>query len=156
MVARLDDPAAYCAILEEWSKLMAAAHSVIFDQAWNTVHLAITKSCLLDRMMYSDEKPSQTPCPVHKGKWSGIHWHWPGAVGYHIGEQKEVPLGVVDPMLATWFKDGCRCFLHKCACTTGWQIDRHCGCLDENGCYTMPEGSCVSPVDCIHSARKET
>lgn len=87
-------------------------------------NLLVGKSCLLDRIVYGDEKPSQTPCPVHEGKWAGCHFAWPGA---HWSDGTSIE---TDPRLAQWVADGCRCYQHKCGCTTGWQPDEHCGCLD--------------------------
>ena len=45
-----------------------AAHQV------DRTFLAIRKSNLLARLMYSGEKLRETMCPEHKGKWSGIEW----------------------------------------------------------------------------------
>lgn len=39
----------------------------------DALRLRITKSCLLDRLLYAGEPLSTTPCPLHKGKWSGLH-----------------------------------------------------------------------------------
>lgn len=36
------------------------------------LRLRIKKSCLLDRLLYGGEPLSQTPCPLHKGQWSGL------------------------------------------------------------------------------------
>lgn len=38
-----------------------------------TLRTRISKSCLLDRLLYVGEPLSATPCPLHKGKWSGLH-----------------------------------------------------------------------------------
>lgn len=35
------------------------------------LRLAIRKSCLLDRLIYAREPLRPTPCPVHRGHWSG-------------------------------------------------------------------------------------
>ncbi len=92
-------------------------------------YLLIGKSCLLDRLIYHGEHPSQTPCPIHKGKWSGCHFAWPGAEWVHIADGSRSPADV-DPLLQQWHDAGCRCYQHKCGCTTGWQPDESCGCLD--------------------------
>ena len=75
----------------------------------------VSKSDLLGRLLYGDERgPSQTPCPVHKGKWSGCHFGWPN----------EKPM---DRTLREWWDAGCRCATHKGSnCTTGWNPDEHC------------------------------
>ena len=93
-----------------------------FAKARNVIEFAIEKSCLLDRMIYGGEQPSQTPCPVHKGRWSGIQFGWPDGVwsdGKPIEEASH---------LRKYYDEGCRCYQHKCGCTTGWQPDEHCGC----------------------------
>lgn len=38
------------------------------------VFLQIRKSCLLDRLIYGGQALRETPCPVHKGRWSGCAW----------------------------------------------------------------------------------
>lgn len=89
--------------------------------------LAISKSCLLSRLIYGGEHPSKTPCPVHKGTWVGIHFGWPGD-NWVDGKGNKTPVEV-SPMLQKWYDEGCRCFQHKgCNCTTGWQPDAACGC----------------------------
>ena len=76
-----DSPDRFCKKMREWAALMVNAERVSdgsrFAQAWQEVELAISKSCLLSRTLYGNENPSETPCPVHKGKWSGIHIGWP-------------------------------------------------------------------------------
>lgn len=95
--------------------------------------LAVWKSDLLSRMIYGREKgPSQTPCPVHKGHWSGCHFGWPGSTWVGVGdagERIETP-AEVNPQLQEWWDAGCRCATHKgSSCTTGWQPDEACGCV---------------------------
>lgn len=41
--------------------------------ACSALRLRIKKSCLLDRLLYGAEPLSTTPCPLHKGQWSGLH-----------------------------------------------------------------------------------
>jgi hypothetical protein len=119
---------AVCAALRAWAQLRAESGSRNgpdgFREAWRTVDLAISKSCLLDRMLNVGVMPSATPCPVHEGKWSGCHWGWPGAVkvGIRNGERCEEP-AEVSPMCQEWYDAGCRCFMHGCGCTTGWNPD---------------------------------
>lgn len=45
-----------------------------FAEHWSFLRLAITKSCLLDRLIYVGEPLRTRPCPVHQGRWSGIQW----------------------------------------------------------------------------------
>lgn len=104
----------------------AKAIKVAPSELISWVFLQITKSCLLDRMIYGKEQPSQTPCPVHKGKWSGIHFIWPGSVWHNIDGTTRP--ATPDKMVQEWYDQGCRCAYHKCGCTTGWQPDEHCGC----------------------------
>jgi hypothetical protein len=44
-------------------------------KAIDRVFLMISKSCLLDRMLYGGEPLRVTMCPDHKGTWQGIDWH---------------------------------------------------------------------------------
>lgn len=115
-------PEDYCAALEKWAELYLDSENELrpdmmsgLRAAFNTIRLAVSKSCLLDRLIYGGEKVSQTPCPVHKGRWSGIQVGWPGQK-WSNGEDVEV-----SPMLQKWYDEGCRCFKHSCGCTTGWQ-----------------------------------
>lgn len=103
----------FCDKLDEWAGCIALSSGRIlssddFSKSWRTVRLAIDKSCLLSRTLYGKENPSQTPCPVHKGIWSGCHFG-------------NIP--------QDWIDDGCRCYQHTCGCTTGWNPDEHCGCV---------------------------
>ena len=114
----------FCNALDEWAKLMDKANDGRgFGQSWRVVRTAIGKSCLLDRVIHRGEKPSQTPCPVHKGIWSGIQFGWPGSKWSDGTPMKE------SPHLRAWVDAGCRCSMHRCGCTTGWQPDEHCGCV---------------------------
>jgi hypothetical protein len=42
-----------------------------FGKHWDFISLAIVKSNLLYRLLYAGETVRNTPCPIHKGKWSG-------------------------------------------------------------------------------------
>ena len=42
-----------------------------------TLNTLISKSCLLDRMIYQGQEPGIVPCPDHDGRWSGIHFPAP-------------------------------------------------------------------------------
>ena len=132
----------YCRALDAWAALMTEAvkeqsafvGTVKFGEAWQVARLAISKSCLLDRMLYGGEQPSKTPCPVHKGRWSGCHGPWPGWVstGFNQFPSREVTTvpATPDPMCQQWWDEGCRCATHKsCSCTTGWNPDSACGCV---------------------------
>ncbi len=122
------DPQPFCERMDQWADTAIVQRGDLtpnFEQAWQTVRLAIRKSCLLDRLFYGGERPSQTLCPVHKGKWTGCHFAWPGRMGSD-GKPVEVPA-----MLQGWYDAGCRCAYHRCGCTTGWQPDEHCGCGGE-------------------------
>ena len=110
-----------CERMDEWAALKSVVNPEFAD-AWHRVRFAIEKSCLLSRTLYGGERPSQTPCPVHKGKWAGIHHGWPGATWSDGSAVKE------SPSLRAWYDAGCRCFQHGCGCTTGWNVDEHCGC----------------------------
>lgn len=118
-----------CDAIDAWAALMSKSKDIIgtadsseFERAWRMVRLNIAKSCLLDRMLNGGEKPSKTPCPVHQGRWSGIHLGWPGQTWSSVAPIQ------TDPMLVEWREAGCRCNQHRCGCTTGWQPDEACGC----------------------------
>jgi hypothetical protein len=122
------DKESFCLALQIWADLMAArkveiGDNGVFDRARREIELAIKKSCLLDRMINCGEQPSKTKCPVHQGIWTGCHLGWPGqqwSDGTPVRESRG---------LREWYDAGCRCFLHKCGCTTGWQPDEACGCV---------------------------
>ena len=126
-------PTEVCILISEWAD--AATVSTADSRGHNnqTGHITVMKSCLLSRMVYSREHPSKTQCPVHLGKWSGIH-NWSGNGLVVIGGVSEgyETFRPVEGMLKDWYDAGCRCFLHKgCNCTTGWQPDAACGCVKE-------------------------
>jgi hypothetical protein len=50
-----------------------------YYEHFSRVDLAISKSCLLDRLFFQDNETVRTePCPEHKGRWSGCNWDSPG------------------------------------------------------------------------------
>jgi hypothetical protein len=114
------EPLDICNVLVEWAK----AADVESPRAGKG-YLAIGKSDLLNRLIYGGERgASQTPCPVHKGRWSGCHSGWPGSVWRNA--QGETPMEV-DSRLQEWWDAGCRCSTHiGSGCTTGWNPDEHC------------------------------
>ena len=125
----------YCNALRIWADLMKkrkeefdTEEAVEFDKIHRSIDVLISKSCLLDRMLYCGEKPSQTPCPVHKGVWSGVHLGWPNTFWTNFKTGEKTPVEVSE-QCREWYDAGCRCFQHQCGCTTGWQPDKHCGCI---------------------------
>lgn len=126
-----DKPDRFCSMIDQWAQLKMAAlpenEAEQWSEAWRLIrHRGIGKSCLLDRLLYGGEKaPSQTPCPVHAGKWSGCQ------LFRQTTRPELVERLAADGMFTmtdAWYAQGCRCALHKCGCTTGWQPDEHCGC----------------------------
>lgn len=120
------DAVAVCNALAQWAEAAS-----IEREGKPGGRLYVVKSDLLHRLIYGGEAgPSQTPCPVHKGKWSGCHYGWPSDE-WHMAD------GTVKPMeistgLQRWYDEGCRCFMHRgSSCTTGWQPDKNCGCSDD-------------------------
>ena len=71
----------FCDALKTWASLYATPVPGASDEYNRTrrevsekaqfVFLQIMKSNLLSRTIYGGEKPRKTPCPVHKGRWSG-------------------------------------------------------------------------------------
>lgn len=123
------EPLDVCNALVQWAKVADVTSKA------GSGYLAIAKSDLLARLIYGGEAgPSETPCPVHKGVWSGCHWGWPGVVMLRIeeGRRTEYP-DKVEPLLQAWYDAGCRCFQHKgSSCTTGWNPDEHCCLVPEH------------------------
>lgn len=128
---QIGNPERVCKVIREWANLMENAERIVsgkeFRQAWQSVNLAISKSCLLDRMLYAGEGISKIPCPVHKGQWSGIHIGWPNE--FWIDRQGNKTPVEESVMCRQWYDAGCRCYKHKCGCTTGWNVDKSCGCV---------------------------
>ena len=112
-----------CAALALWAEV-----AEVVSPRGGAGSLAVVKSDLLNRLIYGGERgPSKTPCPVHKGVWSGCHIGWPGSVWRGAGGVEE-PMEV-SPVLQKAWDEGCRCATHRgSSCTTGWQPDEHCGC----------------------------
>jgi hypothetical protein len=119
------EPLDVCNALAQWAEV-----AQVESPRAGTGALAVRKSCLLARLIYGGEAgPSQTPCPVHKGKWSGIHFGWPGSVWRNADGDVAAP---VEPHLQEWWDAGCRCSTHRGASdTTGWNPDKHC-CGERN------------------------
>jgi len=109
-----------CILLTEWAKA-----ADVSSPRCGSGYLAIRKSDLLARLIYGKERgPSQTPCPVHQGSWSGCHSGWPGSVW--VNAEGETPMDI-EPRLQEWWDAGCRCATHRgSSCTTGWNPDEHC------------------------------
>lgn len=64
-----------CSRLSAWAEAARAT-----TPGAGTGAVAVTKSDLLGRLIRGGEKaPSQTPCPVHNGQWSGCDTGWPGS-----------------------------------------------------------------------------
>lgn len=76
----------YCKALETWKDLVykhgygEEEKTHWGDRKWTLndciyeTYLAIHKSNLLWRMLYSGLEPRNEKCPVHKGHWSGCVW----------------------------------------------------------------------------------
>jgi hypothetical protein len=114
------EPLDICNALAQW-----AGVANVSSEAGNG-YLAVMKSDLLHRLIYGGERgPSKTPCPVHKGKWSGCDFGWPGSEWVNAkGERTPVD---VSPRLQEAVDAGCRCATHKgSGCTTGWNPDEFC------------------------------
>jgi hypothetical protein len=128
-----EDQHKVCDAIRRWAEIKItrdydAEQPATFAEAWSEVyHRGISKSCLLDRMLYHGEGVSRTPCPVHKGIWCGIEIGWPGTWWTNLKTRDRKPIEE-SPSLRAKYDAGCRCFQHRCGCTTGWQPDEHCGC----------------------------
>lgn len=72
-----DDPRApneFCDAIFKWARHPDKGLDTAFWKNWYTVELAVIKSCLLLRLIYCGEQLRTTPCPKHKGRWSGCAW----------------------------------------------------------------------------------
>ena len=63
---------AYCAAFDAYLSGRADRDDPVGAYC-GTLRTRIRKSCLLDRLLYAGEPLSATPCPLHKGRWSGLH-----------------------------------------------------------------------------------
>jgi hypothetical protein len=61
----------FCQALKIWG-LMAEKRGIIPPGSYQAVSLGIEKSNLLGRIIYGDQLPRTTPCPLHEGRWSGL------------------------------------------------------------------------------------
>ena len=100
----MSEPLDICNAIAQWAEVAGVT------TAAGSGAIAVGRSDLLKRLVYGGEAgPSQTPCPVHKGVWSGA-----------------------DSGQALW-DAGCRCATHKgSAFATGWNPDRYC-CAPDAG-----------------------
>lgn len=77
----MNDPSEFCKAMDAWAQ---ACMTVLptddeirigwrkqFQEHWLFIRRSISKSCLLDRLLYGGEKIRTKICPVHKGHWSG-------------------------------------------------------------------------------------
>jgi hypothetical protein len=72
----------FCAAMETWARVcqepletdsaVTAEWRRQFTAHWSFMRLAITKSCLLDRLIYGGETLRTKLCPEHRGRWGGI------------------------------------------------------------------------------------
>src|ERR1700720_446420 len=106
----MSDPSEFCDKIDQWAVYAIEQKGNLvpdFEKSWAQVRLAIRKSCLLDRMLYGGERPSETPCPVHKGTWSGVSIHptdeWIDAKG------NRTPANA-DTVRQKEYDAGCRCW----------------------------------------------
>lgn len=72
---RVAPVSAYCSALLEWERIMVeSGYAPQVKEARAILQFPLMKSCLADRLVYGGEKVRKTPCPVHKGHWSGCVW----------------------------------------------------------------------------------
>lgn len=63
----------YCEALRSWAEVYRTYDARVY-QAARLIKAALHKSNLAARLVYGGEVPRKTPCPVHKGRWSGCVW----------------------------------------------------------------------------------
>jgi len=77
----MDDPKQFCNAMDTWAKACMTDLPTDdpykkewrqkFRESWQFIRLAISKSCLLDRLIYGGETLRTEMCPVHQGTWCG-------------------------------------------------------------------------------------
>lgn len=75
------DPSEFCKAMDTWAQACVTvlptddeekiAWRKEFQDHWLFIRRSISKSCLLDRLIYGGEKLRTEMCPEHKGIWSG-------------------------------------------------------------------------------------
>ncbi len=100
----------FCAKFNEWARLLSEKDEE-FSQAWSIVSLAIDKSNLLWRLLYAGEAVRKTPCPVHKGRWSGVGpdpgcgcWSYGNITGW-LAEHPDNPNAPTPPVIMVTAKE---------------------------------------------------
>ena len=72
---RVCTASSHCSALMEWMRVMReSGYEKQVDDAWGPIQLVLMKSNLAARLVYGGEKVRETPCPKHKGRWSGCVW----------------------------------------------------------------------------------
>jgi hypothetical protein len=71
----------FCRKMDEWANAYSTSlptdeeytkrERERFAKAWFIVRASVAKSNALWRLFYAGEELRKTPCPVHKGRWSG-------------------------------------------------------------------------------------
>lgn len=109
----MSEPLDVCNAIGQWAEVAGVT------TAAGPGAMAVGRSDLLKRLVYGGEAgPSETPCPVHRGVWSGLD---SGSTGEHA-----------DPRAQALWDAGCRCGTHRgSAFATGWNPDRHCCAPDD-------------------------
>lgn len=64
----------FCEAFRTWGRAAKEYLKDHYGIQTESLHLAITKSCLLWRLIYNRQKLRTVKCPVHQGKWSGCSW----------------------------------------------------------------------------------
>src|SRR6266545_4619592 len=97
-----------CAKLAQWAEVARIKSPQTGGGA-----LAVLKSDLLGRLTYGGESaPSETPCPVHNGEWSGLVGPRPGWIREERspdGAVIAIPLSLADcdEQVRAWWAEGC-------------------------------------------------
>jgi hypothetical protein len=110
----------FCRKMSEWAKACGTPLSADtpesrsereqFAKAWSLVHGYIVKSNALWRLLYAGEELRKTPCPLHKGRWSGVGedpgcgcWSYGNITGW-LAEQPDNPDAPRPPVMLVRLK----------------------------------------------------
>jgi hypothetical protein len=93
----------FCRKMTAWAYAKIGSQSS-FAEHWEVVALAIHKSNCLWRLLYAGEELRTKPCPVHKGRWSGVApdpgcgcWSYGNITGW-LAEGPENPNAPMPPV----------------------------------------------------------
>lgn len=61
----------FCAAMRTWFRAVQARGEAPYAKMLDEINIDISKSNLLDRLLYAGEELRTRECPVHQGRWNG-------------------------------------------------------------------------------------